>query len=46
VRQQSRSFAHENPQLRPQPQLQPALLRLSAMISHYFICADSDFAMI
>src|SRR5260370_26152590 len=29
-----------------QPQLQPALLRLSAMISQYFICDDSDLVMI
>jgi hypothetical protein len=28
-----------------QPQLQPALLRLSATISHYFIETDSAFAV-
>jgi hypothetical protein len=35
ARLQSRSFASENPRPETQPQLQPALLRLSAMISQY-----------
>jgi hypothetical protein len=29
-----------------QPQLQPSLLRLSAIVPQYLICADSDLAMI
>jgi len=36
VRLQRRLFDRKNPLLRTQPQLQPALLRLSAMISQYF----------
>ena len=35
-RQQSRSFALQHPELRPQPKLQPGFLRLSAMIPHDF----------
>jgi hypothetical protein len=35
VRNEDRS-PRENPRLETQPQLQPALLRLSAMISQYF----------
>jgi hypothetical protein len=37
VRLQSRSFGRENQSLRHTPQLQPALLRFSAMISQSFI---------
>jgi hypothetical protein len=37
ARPQSRLFAPQNPRLTRSPQLQPALLRLSALISQYFM---------
>jgi hypothetical protein len=40
VRQQSRSFARWNQSLRRSPNSNPALLRLSAMISQYFTLPD------
>ena len=46
ARQQRRVFALRNSRLIRSPKLQPALLRLSAVISQYFICDDSDLVMI
>jgi hypothetical protein len=41
ARQQAKLFAHPNPTL-DQPKVQPAFLRLSAMISQYFIQVQID----
>jgi hypothetical protein len=46
VRQQSRLFARWNQSVQHSPNSNRLLLRLSAMISRWFICADSDPAMI
>jgi hypothetical protein len=45
ARQQSTSFARWNQSLRHKPQLHPALLRLSAIISQYFTAgAFTDYS--
>jgi len=41
VRQQTSLCADANRRLRPNPRLHPALLRLSAMVSQYFIALGS-----